>query len=54
MKKIVSLLVVLLLVWGVSALAFAGEVEKSFWGNTKEGAPIDLILSQMIMELWCN
>ncbi|HOA99725.1 MAG TPA: aldose epimerase family protein [Candidatus Atribacteria bacterium] len=42
MKKIVSLLVVLLLVWGVSAVAFAGEVEKSFWGNTKEGAPIYL------------
>ena len=27
MKKIVSLLVVLLLVWGVSAVAFAGEVK---------------------------
>ena len=42
MKRAVSLLVVLLLVWGVSAVAFAGEVEKSFWGTTKEGTPIEI------------
>jgi len=42
MKKIVSFLVILLLVCSFSVLTFAGEVEQSFWGNTKEGAPIKL------------
>ncbi len=42
MKKIVSLLVVLLLVWGLVPWLLLEKWKKSFWGNTKEGAPIYL------------